>query len=309
MKNQTKPDISKIRVFGSVCYYKAKGNNLKKLDPKAYQGILVGFNENIFKIFNPETKKSIWVRDIHIIENQFLTEKTELRKIETPLHEIYFSNKIQSNQATNQINKEKIPQTQIKESISDNTTINHLENEDDIIEADKILYQKQPMMIQKSMQISPEYNNKDNDIDELALLTNINCEPNTYKEAITSPESKEWINAMQAEVNELQNQKTWSLSDLPPNKVPLKGRWIYKIKTDLNGNIIKYKARWVVKGFNQVLGVDYLDTFSTTCRPESYRIILILALHNKWQLNQYDVKNAFIHTEIDKEIYVEQPHG
>jgi hypothetical protein len=111
---------------------------------------------------------------------------------------------------------------------------------------------------------------------------------------------------MQKEIDELNRQNTWNLADLPNNRTALRGKWVYKIKTDINNNIIKYKARWVVKGFNQVLGIDYLDTFSTTCRPESYRTIFILAMQNRWKLHQYDIKNAFVHANINKEIYIEQ---
>lgn len=151
--------------------------------------------------------------------------------------------------------------------------------------------------------------NDNEDIDDLALMVSINKEPNTFKQAISSDRKLEWQMAMKAEIDELERQNTWKITDLPHDKTPLKGRWVYKLKTDLEGNIVKYKARWVVKGFNQVPGVDYQETFSTTCRPESYRMIFILAVHNSWHLNQYDVKNAFIHANIDHEIYVEQPHG
>lgn len=114
---------------------------------------------------------------------------------------------------------------------------------------------------------------------------------------------------MELEISELERQNTWNITDLPNNRTALKGKQVYKIKTNLEGHIIKYKARWVVKGFNQILGLDYLDTFSSTCRPESYRIIFIIAMQNGWVLDQYDVKNAFIHASIDKEIYIELPIG
>jgi hypothetical protein len=101
----------------------------------------------------------------------------------------------------------------------------------------------------------------------------------------SSPNNKEWIEAMQKEIDELNRQNIWDLATLPNNKTALYGKWLYRIKTDINNNITKYKARWVVKGFNQVLGIDYLDTFSTTCRPESYRTIFILAMQNRWNLH------------------------
>ena len=133
--------------------------------------------------------------------------------------------------------------------------------------------------------------------------------PTTYKQAIKSIEKDQWIQAMQAEINELEKQHTWNLVNLPPQREALKGRWVYTIKTDSSNTITKYKARYVVKGFNQTLGLDYIDTFSTTCRPETYRVIFILALYYKWDILQYDVKNAFVHANIDTEIYIEQPIG
>ena len=127
------------------------------------------------------------------------------------------------------------------------------------------------------------------------------------KQALESLNKDEWIIAMNNEIKELENQNTWTITILPPNKNLLRGKWVYKIKKDNKGNIIKYKARWVIKGFNQILGIDYLDTFSTTCRPETYRLIIIIAITNNWLLKQYDVKNAFVHALIDTEIYTEIP--
>jgi hypothetical protein len=75
------------------------------------------------------------------------------------------------------------------------------------------------------------------------MVININNKPNTYKEAINSVNNKEWQKAMEIEIEELNKQNTWDLTTLPNNRTALKGRWIYKIKTDLNNNIIKYKAR------------------------------------------------------------------
>ena len=83
---------------------------------------------------------------------------------------------------------------------------------------------------------------------------------------------------MAAEVAELENQGTWSLEELPTGFIALGGRWVYTKKQNNLLNKTKYKARWVAQGFNQVLGIDYIDTFSTTCRPETYRMVIIIAL-------------------------------
>lgn len=114
---------------------------------------------------------------------------------------------------------------------------------------------------------------------------------------------------MKAEVEELLRQKTWTISLLPKDRIALGGRWVYKIKTDNLNNIIKYKSRWVIQGYNQVLGLDYNETFATTARPETIRILFIIAIANSYIVQQYDIKNAFVHADIDEEIYTVFPKG
>ncbi len=70
------------------------------------------------------------------------------------------------------------------------------------------------------------------------------------------------------------------LVDLPEKTNLLSTRWVYKIKSNNDNIPIRYKSRLVVQGFKQQLGVDYIETFSTTCRLETYRILLILAIAN-----------------------------
>jgi len=109
------------------------------------------------------------------------------------------------------------------------------------------------------------------------LLININNKPNNYAEAINSKNNKEWKLAMEAEIAQLKLQRTWDLVDLPSNRKALKGRWVFKIKTDQFNKLIKYKARWVVKGYSQAYGLDYLETFANTTRIEIIRFLLFLA--------------------------------
>ena len=145
------------------------------------------------------------------------------------------------------------------------------------------------------------------EVNEYIFITNMHNKPSTYKQAINGIDRKHWLKAMQEEVQELVDSNTWRLVNLPKGRIALGGRWVYKLKTDSNGNIVRYKARWVVQGFNQVLGIDYLETYSTTCRPECYRLFLLIAMASKWVILQYDIQSAFTHARIDREIYVIQP--
>jgi hypothetical protein len=294
LKYNTKPDISNIRVWGSIAYYKNKGNNIKKLDPRANKGLLIGYGQNQYRIWDIELKRPIWSRDVKILENNFINSNKNTNNTShntSNINSIEVELNTTSNNTNNQINQ--IDQIDLI-SYNNNNTSNNIIN-----------------TTPSTITIDNDNNDDNNSLDELALvlLNNINNEPKTYKQALESLNKQEWLNAMNTEITELEAQNTWTIINLPPNKIPLRGKWVYKLKTDNKGNIKKYKARWVIKGFNQILGIDYIDTFSTTCRPETYRLVFIIAITNNWKLNQYDVKNAFVHALIDVEIYTELPTG
>jgi hypothetical protein len=83
-------------------------------------------------------------------------------------------------------------------------------------------------------------------------------------------------------------------------------KWIYKIKHVVDGSIEKYKARFVARGFSQIEGVDYDDTFASIARYTSIRSIIALDASMGWKLHQMDVKTTFLNGEIEEEVYIEQ---
>lgn len=86
-------------------------------------------------------------------------------------------------------------------------------------------------------------------------------------------------------------------------------KWIYPTKFAANGSVDKYKARLVAKGFSQVAGVDYIETFASIAKMNSIRLTLAIAAAHGWDVHQMDVKSAFLHGDLDEEIYMEQPQG
>ena len=102
---------------------------------------------------------------------------------------------------------------------------------------------------------------------------------------------------------------TWTFVERPKNKIVISGKWIYKVKTKANGSLEKYKARYVGKGFGQIEGLNYSETFAPTSELECSRIILSLAAKENFTLMQIDVKLAYLHPQVKEEIYLEQPTG
>ncbi|CAL8994451.1 unnamed protein product [Prunus brigantina] len=129
--------------------------------------------------------------------------------------------------------------------------------------------------------------------------------PTYFKAAAAQPE---WQQAMLEEIQALQLQGTWNLVP-PPDKNIVGCRWIYKIKRNSDGTISRYKARLVAQGFSQEHGLDYDEIFSPVVRHTTVRLVLSLAAMFKWDLRQLDVKNAFLHGELQEEVYMRQPQG
>ena len=134
-------------------------------------------------------------------------------------------------------------------------------------------------------------------------------EPTTVEQALNSPEADEWKQAMKEELEAMSSNKVWKLEKLPPNKKAIKNRWIFKIKRNQHGEIERFKARLVIKGYTQVPGIDFTETFAPVTRFETLRIVLAIAAAKRLTLEQLDVTTAFLSAELYEDIYMEQPHG
>src|SRR3954465_3472888 len=114
---------------------------------------------------------------------------------------------------------------------------------------------------------------------------------------------------MKSEIESMYENKVWTLNDLPDDRRAIENKWIFKKKTGADGNVTIYKARLVAKGFRQVQGVDYDETFSPVAMFKSIRILLAIAVFHDYEIWQMDVKDAFLNSNIDEELYMMQPEG
>ena len=112
--------------------------------------------------------------------------------------------------------------------------------------------------------------------------------PTSYRIAM---KEEVWRQAMKEELEAIERNSTWELVKLPEKCKSIVVKWIYKIKRNVSGEITRYKARFVAKGFIQVRGIDYEEVFSPVARAESIRIIIVMAAQFKWNLHHLDVKS------------------
>ncbi|KFK44446.1 hypothetical protein AALP_AA1G257500 [Arabis alpina] len=144
--------------------------------------------------------------------------------------------------------------------------------------------------------------------DHLAFLGKIDQDliPKTYEEAM---EDKSWLNAVDDEVGAMQRNETWYEADLPKGKKAVSSKWVFTIKHLSNGDIERYKARLVARGFTQTYGEDFTDTFAPVAKLHTVRVVLSIATNLSWDLWQMDVKNAFLQGELEEEVYMTHPPG
>ena len=128
--------------------------------------------------------------------------------------------------------------------------------------------------------------------------------PNSYQEALNSPENDKWLAAPQEEFKGLTEMGICKLVDCPSDCKTIKCKWTYVLKA--NGC---YKARLIAKGYTQVQGIDYEETFSLVARYKSIRYLLAHAALQDWEIEAMDVKLAYLHEVLEEEIYMEQPEG
>ncbi|XP_071694321.1 uncharacterized protein [Rutidosis leptorrhynchoides] len=134
-------------------------------------------------------------------------------------------------------------------------------------------------------------------------------EPTNYKDATLDHESKKWYEAMNDEMQYMYDNEVWDLVDLPLNRKAVGSKWIFKKKTDMDGNVHTFKARLVAKGFTQTHGIDYDRTFSPVAMLKSIRILIAIAAYYDYEIWQMDVKIAFLNGHLSEDVYMEQPEG
>jgi Reverse transcriptase (RNA-dependent DNA polymerase) len=129
----------------------------------------------------------------------------------------------------------------------------------------------------------------------------------TLRQALESVNSHKWTKSMDEEIKSMYDNKVWDIVHLPKGVKLISCKWIFKTKNDSEGNMKRYKAQLVAKGFLQKEGIDFTKTFSSVSTKDSFRIIMALVAHFDLELHQMDVKIVFLNGDIDECIYMSQP--
>ncbi|KAI1006264.1 hypothetical protein K3495_g1956, partial [Podosphaera aphanis] len=134
-------------------------------------------------------------------------------------------------------------------------------------------------------------------------------EPISYREAKTSPHWDEWEKAFDCEMESFAENNVWDIVPRPEGRKIVSAKWVCKFKGNAQGEVERFKARYVAKGFPQVQGLDFDETFAPVVRFDSLRLLLAIAAHKCWRPRQLDIKTAFLYGILNEEIFMELPDG
>jgi hypothetical protein len=134
-------------------------------------------------------------------------------------------------------------------------------------------------------------------------------EPKSVKEALAGKDAAKWLASMESEIDNIESKGTWIETKLPEGRKAVGRKWIFKVKTDADGTVVKYKSILVAQGFPQIPGIDYEETFAPVGGTTSLRLLLTIAATNDLEVRQADVEGAYLNGKLDVELYMAYPEG
>lgn len=308
--NEKKPHVGHIRVFGCISHMKVPSQHTKKLDDRSKQVINLGKEPGTkaYRLYEPNDIKVYVSRDVTFEEEKSWSwsqidggEDIQTGTFVVPGDSVAEDREFRGENGddSSHFMENSSPQSVQSESAETPRTqtlvprLNY-EDYDDSTE---------PRRVRKLSEIYEE--TEEMQLDEELYLMGIE-EPMNFTQAA---KNRNWKMAMEKEIQSIEENKTWKLTELPRGQKVIGVKWIFKLKKDAEGNVVKHKARLVAKGYVQEHGVDFNEIFAPVTRLETVRLLLALAAKEEWEVHHLDVKIAFLNGEINEDVYVTQPEG
>lgn len=324
-----KPDIANLRVFGCEAFVHIPKQKRTKLDETSEKGIFVGYAPNGYRILMEDLSTVKESRDVVFIEKTHPKESKE----STP-------DKEEEKEEEDSDGDDELPPLSDTESDYEGPDDNGDSDDDDSNRGDTpggdtpspdddsnppdtppasgagSGSTSPPPAPMPATRVSSRTNRGlpatrfDEEYGATASAAEVTItEPETLAEALKSDYATFWKEAADEEYKSLLANDTWTLETPPPGVKPIPVKWIFKVKKDATGMFERFKARLVVKGFKQREGVDYNEVFAPVSKYTTVRTLLAKAAAEDLEVQQIDIKTAFLHGELEEDIWMEQPPG
>ena len=328
--NRRKPNVSHFRVWGCLAYVHIQKDKREKLGSHMEKCVFIGYPEGYkgWKFYNPLTKKVIISEraefdERHTYSGDILSLPKDTHVHLPPMVPVSETAPIpdddndpppQDDPVKPELEPVDEPQMDFKPFVENPP----IDPQQPILNPPPV-DDNLPLALRRAKRtINPpsewwKSKHKDPDIkgqeNAQVVGSGISPDPTSYREAVHGENSAQWKEAMLEEHNWHLENGTWSLVELPEGKKALGCKWVYKTKCNADGSIERYKARVVVLGNFQRPGQDFFETFASTLRLPTIRIVLALAAIEDMELRSIDISYAFTNSDIDVEIYMKQPEG
>ena len=319
----SKPDISHLRVFGCKAFAYNFDVHRKKLDDKAKAGIMVGYDlsSSAYHIYIPHQRKII--KSGHVVFHE-RSQSNWGEWLQPALdNDWYLGLDENGNSEVNEAG-DVVP---LENPLVTEEDINELIQEGRVAAEAAAIPMFEPVAVPERAVTR----GKKRDYKALANGTNraggervysvretiLHAlkdakdleEPKTFDAATKSEQDEEWQQAINSELLSIWKNEVWHEDHLPEGVKPLTTKWVFKIKRGEHGQIIKFKARLCVRGFEQVHGIDFEEVFSPVMRHNSLRTLLAMAAVHDLEIQQMDVTTAFLHGKLEEDVYIWAPEG
>lgn len=308
-----KPDLSHVRMFGSIAYELIDKKQRNKLQSRAHKRILVGYDSESsnYRLLDWTTKRISVSRHVKFDESsgpldidqhkKWPTEKINIPNEDESEENMQHSDDVQRPEDV-QHPEEQHPEENVQrpeEDVQHPEDVQHSEeDEEDVYPEENVRRQ-----LRDRAKLRPP------DFYQCTVCCTELDEPQTYEEAMASNEVEQWRRAIEEEESALIKNNTWIKTKLPTGRKAITAKIIFKKKHDADGKVNRYKARLVVRGFSQRPGIDYNETYAPVIRYESIRLLFSLAAKEDFEIAQFDIKTAFLNGELDEEIFMQLPTG
>ena len=339
VKTQKKLNIAGIQESGATAY--VKDLKARKLDARAKKGQFVAYDSESkgYRIYWPE-KRSITVEhnvvfnqddiqksaDSTIIYGKAQSEGGSNKVIQAPQNDVQEpENKENNDQQSEDKLMELIISSPSNQPQPQPNSQTHNEEQPSNTQYGRSHRQRPPTGIYKTMNdslvtavvfankgqddkepdnIHEDYDDHYNLPPDIALIGYASSDPKMLDEALHGLNAKEWQEALDYKINQLEKHGTWVVQDLPPGQAAIPCSEVIRVKRGPNGEVQSYRVRIVARGHRQVKGVNYMETFSAAAKMPTVHVVLMNAAHQDWEIEHIDIKSVYLDAPLKEEIYI-----
>jgi transposase InsO family protein len=313
--HHSRPQLKNLKTFGAIGYAHVPDEKRRKLDPKAFKCRFMGYEDGVkgYRVLDESSEKIRIVRTVKFVETSSLSDTMNRMDIDddddvvcerrkaldevppvhddsqvdaivpyAPRHPMITRSRARSEEIGDQ--SEPARKKQVMSLSGTGTKRQKVDNTQAIDDTESTEFQFERLMVAAEI-------------------------PVNFDDAVKSKDKAKWKDAMQSELASLTSNNTWELVPRPTHQRPIGCRWVYALKKDERGQVVRYKARLVAKGYSQRHGVDYDETYAPVANLNSIRTVLAVCCSRGMLIEQCDVDTAFLYGDLVEEIYMELPEG